>query len=166
MYPEVFKKAHLLHTLPERLVKKLKKSTNLNFEADRHDEIRDVVTTIVHSHANTATPMDVEKRLMAMSGGDGAGSHDPTHVKDDTADAGDNHDGYYGEGACVNYVGKGGGVGRKGGKSKGKGTGRSEGTRAGHLAIAAGIVGARERGKARRRARVARSTTATARAMA
>ena len=58
--PEVFKKADLVKVLPDSTVKDRKKSSNIDFEKDSCSEIRDVVTTIVHSHMNAATPTDVD----------------------------------------------------------------------------------------------------------
>lgn len=104
VYPEVFKKADLMKVLPDGIAEELKKSTNLDFEADRYDEIRDVVTNIVHNHMNTTTLRDVEKRLMAISGGDHAGSHDHTDVEDYTAQAAPQEE--YNEELQVHYVGK------------------------------------------------------------
>lgn len=103
VYPEVFKKADLLNTLPDGVVKELKKSTNLEVEADTHDEICDAVTTIVHNHMNVAAPMDVEKRIIAMLGAD---NHDRGYDKDCTADPYDAHDDCDEE-LYVNYIGKG-----------------------------------------------------------
>ena len=48
--------------------KEMKKSTNPDFEKDRYTDIRDIVTTIVHNHMNTSTPMDIDKKpIMIVS---------------------------------------------------------------------------------------------------
>lgn len=60
---------------------------------------------------NIAAPMDVEKMLMAVSGGMGdcAGSHDHADIEDNTAQAQPHEE--YDEGLQVHCVGKGGGAG-------------------------------------------------------
>lgn len=86
-YPEVFTKADLLKVLPDGRVKELGKSTNIDFDTDRYDDIRDVATAIVHKHIYTATPMDVDKSFMAVFWVDPARSHDHTDVEDYAAPA-------------------------------------------------------------------------------
>ena len=120
MYPEVFKKADLLKVLPESIVKELKKSTNIDFEKDTYTEIRDIVTTIVHNHMNTASPMDIDKKhVMSVD------QHEPdTNKKDEEAQQEDMYPVYDEEGGLLYYIGKEGSWHAKG---KGKGKGKFEG---------------------------------------
>lgn len=103
------------------IVKDFKNSTNFDFEVDRHDDIRDVVTTLVHNQARAATPMDVEPNSLAVCGGDLAASHDHTVVEDYTAAAAHDIE-EYDDDLHVHYVGKGNVAGwqTRGCKSKGK----------------------------------------------
>ena len=49
-----------------KIVKELKKITNIDFEKDKYGEIRDIVTTIVHNRMNAASPMDVDKKVIMI----------------------------------------------------------------------------------------------------
>ena len=126
VYPEVFKKADLLKILPDAIVKELKKSTNMDFEKDGYSDIRDVVTTIVHNHMSTVTPMDVDKKfVMNIETNETAKFDEPKHEDDQREAAVNEEDCLYDEyGGFVCYIGKNsqGGWQQKG-KAKGKGKG-------------------------------------------
>ena len=116
VYPEVFKKADLLKVIPEAIVKELKKSTNIDFEKDRYAEIRDIVTTIVHNHMNTSSPMDVEKKnLMSVEKEEAEASS-----KEDEGQVDEGYPVYDEEGSFLCYIGK-GASGNWQSKGKGKG---------------------------------------------
>jgi len=120
MYPEVFKKADLLKVLPESIVKELKKSTNIDFEHDTYKQIRDTVTTIVHNHTKTASPMDIVKKYVRS-----VDQHEPdTNKKDEEAQQEDMYPVYDEEGGLLYYIVKEGSWHAKG---KGKGKGKFEG---------------------------------------
>ena len=129
VYPEVFKKADLLKVLPETIVKELKKSTNINFEKDTYEEIREVVTTIVHNHMNTVTPMDIDGKNGIMSIEEEAVKKEGPQEQTQAACADHEHDGepvYDEDGGILCFIGK-GGKGEWQVKGKGKGKGKFQG---------------------------------------
>ena len=130
VYPEVFKKADLIKIMPDVIVKELKKSTNVNFEKDTYDEIRDIITTIVHNHMNTSSPMDVDKKIMSLST-DNNNSEAPDNEQRSQASESE-HDHQWPlmdeEGGIICYIGKNGqGEFQTKGKGKGKGKGKFQG---------------------------------------
>ena len=125
IYPEVFKKTDMIKILPEVIVKELKKSTNVDFERDTYDNIRDIVTTIVHNHLNSAAPMDVDKKpimnLDSADGDNGEEDGDEANQEDRVAKNDEDTACVYDErGVFIGYVGKGGKQGPGKGKGKGK----------------------------------------------
>ena len=138
IYPEVFKKADLIKILPEAIVKELKKSTNIDFEKDKYDSLRDRVTTIVQNHLGASSPMEVEKNfVMKLDEEDkpcahesfGAGvreSHHSDAKNEEYAQPYEEHQGYlYDEdGGFLCYIG---GNGKGGYQQKGKGKGKGKG---------------------------------------
>lgn len=92
-------------------MKEVGNNTNVDFEADRCDEIEVVVATMVHNRMNMPIAMDVEKRLMAVSWAIPQAAMTNSDVEECTApqeaSEGFDHEHH------VHYVGKGNSAGRQ-----------------------------------------------------